>query len=82
MERDCAITQGISSFLEDRLLINSDAFETVICSNSSCGVLSASTQQCHICSSPVVHILIPYSMKLLIQQCYTMGIKVILHTKK
>lgn len=73
MERDVFISHGCSSVLIDRLLEQSDEFETVCC--TTCGFLAipASDQSpayCNYCQSQtgVKNIRMPYACKLLYQE--------------
>ena len=92
MERDAMIAHGGAGFLTDRYLYNSDRFDTVIC--KKCGqfaiparpsdakyTFSAGTAFCRLCSSSenVVPVVLPYCMKLLVQELQAMNIFVDMH---
>ena len=92
MERDAMIAHGGAGFLTDRYLYNSDRFDTVIC--KKCGqfavparpsdakyTFSAGTAYCRLCKSPdnVVPVVLPYCMKLLVQELQAMNIFVDMH---
>jgi len=92
MERDAMIAHGGAGFLTDRYLYNSDRFDTVIC--KKCGqfaiparpsdakyTFSAGTAYCRLCSSAehVVPVVLPYCMKLLVQELQAMNIFVDMH---
>lgn len=82
MERDCLISHGASSFLQERLFKVSDPFEVPVCMNKNCGVISANMKQCHMCNHDDIKIAsIPYAAKLLFQELNAMGIKTILEAK-
>jgi DNA-directed RNA polymerase II subunit RPB2 len=83
MERDAIISHGCSEVLRDRLCVNSDLFETVVC--KKCGFLSEPAipeknkkildilhqrPYCRFCQSHdhVVKVEIPYAMKTLWQE--------------
>ena len=87
MERDAMIAHGAAGFLIDRYLYNSDRFDTVIC--KKCGQFAvparpndakytfvAGTAYCRLCRSSenVEPIVLPYCMKLLVQELQAMNI--------
>jgi DNA-directed RNA polymerase II subunit RPB2 len=79
MERDCAISHGSSAFLKERLVDQSDAFETTVC--KECGFMAINdaqkkVQYCNVCKSSehCVSITMPYACKLLFQELLSMNI--------
>jgi len=92
MERDNFIAYGAAHVLMDRLFLNSDAYETVVC--GCCGLFAepakpknveikgmsirASKAYCRNCDShDDIHLVrIPYACKLFIQEMYAMNIAV------
>ena len=87
MERDAMIAHGAAAFLNDRYVKNSDEFKTVYC--KKCGQFATPARpfdakysfdaidaHCRLCSSSenVVPIVLPYCMKLLIQELQGMNI--------
>jgi len=79
MERDCLIAHGASSFLRDRLFINSDHYSVKSC--SSCGLFTGIESdtggyECQSCKSKdtIVDVELPYASKLLFQELISMGI--------
>ncbi|MEI6397209.1 MAG: hypothetical protein WCO71_00420 [Pseudomonadota bacterium] len=87
MERDAMIAHGVAAFLNDRYVKNSDEFKTVYC--KLCGQFAtparpydakysfdAQEAHCRLCNSSdnVVPIVLPYCMKLLIQELQGMNI--------
>ena len=83
MERDCMLAHGASAFTQERLLKVSDDFKAPVCTNPDCGIIAASTEQCHSCDhDEIVDTVMPYATKLLIQECNAMGLKMVIHPKK
>ena len=79
MERDAAISYGASSFLRERLMLVSDAYQTVFC--KTCGTFAVndptnnSYKQCRLCGNNVFgRCTIPYTYKLLIHLLGAIGI--------
>jgi DNA-directed RNA polymerase II subunit RPB2 len=79
MERDCLIAHGASSFLRDRLFINSDHYSVKSC--VSCGLFTGIESdtggyECQSCKTKddIVDVEIPYASKLLFQELISMGI--------
>jgi DNA-directed RNA polymerase II subunit RPB2 len=79
MERDCAIAHGASAFLKERLIDQSDAFETVVC--KTCGFMAINdavkdVKYCKVCKSSehCQNITLPYACKLLFQELMSMNI--------
>lgn len=81
MERDCTLAHGSSSFLQDRLFINSDMYRVHVC--ELCGLFAQAdldTQRflCK-CTKPynrtkISQVYIPYACKLLFQELMAMTI--------
>lgn len=81
MERDCTLAHGASSFLQDRLFINSDMYRVHVC--ELCGLFAQAdldTQRflCK-CTKPynrtkISQVYIPYACKLLFQELMAMTI--------
>ena len=83
MERDCLIAHGISEFLKEKMLDTSDNYRIFIC--RTCGLLcdanpNKNIYKCRYCktSTDIAQLRIPYSFKLLMQELYTMGVKMAL----
>jgi len=83
MERDCLIGHGISEFLKEKMLDTSDNYRIFIC--RTCGLLcdanpNKNIYKCRYCktSTDIAQLRIPYSFKLLMQELYTMGVKMAL----
>lgn len=83
MERDCLISHGAASVLQEFLLLKSDAFEALLC--AKCGLLAVpkderahvrhSAAHCRACgSTDCVRKTLPYAMKLLMQELMGMHI--------
>ena len=79
MERDAIIAHGCASFLKERLMDVSDAYETCIC--RECGFMAVNDIQrnmkfCTHCksSSNIEKITIPYACKLLFQELMSINI--------
>lgn len=79
MERDAAISHGASSFLRERLMLVSDAYQAIWC--KGCGSfavndsLSNSYKQCRLCGGTTFgRCTIPYAYKLLIHLLGAIGI--------
>lgn len=79
MERDCAISHGASSFVQERLLKVSDEYTVVCC--VKCGYFAfydsvKKQYECQICRDPNAQfgrVNIPFSYKLLMQYLATFG---------
>jgi len=98
MERDTFITYGSANVIMDRLFLNSDAYETVLC--GKCGLFAeparpknkeikgmtirAEKPYCRNCDTHEgIHVVrIPYACKLVIQEMYAMSIAVRLRVSK
>jgi len=87
MERDAIISHGASAFLNERLCLVSDAYETVYCSN--CGTIAIANHidnkyVCRKCEDDAEFgtCTIPYSFKLLTQLLAGAHYKVTLNLKK
>lgn len=79
MERDACISHGASSFLKERLMEQSDAYETPVC--TKCGFMAINDAQrnviiCKHCKSSehTTSITMPYACKLLFQELMSMNI--------
>lgn len=78
MEKDCIVSHGASSFLKERLLDQSDAFITHVC--SKCGLFAihnfeTGISYCKGCDTREVNeIKIPYACKLLFQELQSMNV--------
>ncbi|KAG9394004.1 RNA polymerase Rpb2, domain 6 [Carpediemonas membranifera] len=78
MERDAIIAHGSTAFIIDRMLRNSDITKMHVCGR--CGLpalanLRSGTYACEACgSSEVVSVIIPYAMKLLMQELTSMNV--------
>jgi DNA-directed RNA polymerase II subunit RPB2 len=83
MERDCMIAHGAANFLRERLFKVSDPFSVPVCMNPKCGTITASTRQCHACDGDRIETTtMPYATKLLVQELYAMGLKMIIRPKE
>lgn len=73
MEKDGLVSHGVSSIIQKVLCESSDGHWTLCC--GKCGIL-ISSKQCNICfsSQSVKQILIPYSLKLMMQELQAMHI--------
>lgn len=73
MERDCLVAYGASNLLIERLMLNSDVFETNVC--NQCGLFGYNNY-CHYCQSSqdVSIIRLPYACKLLFQELQAMNV--------
>jgi DNA-directed RNA polymerase II subunit RPB2 len=88
MERDAIISHGASAFLQERLCLVSDAFETVYC--STCGTMAIANHLddkyvCRSCDSDKNEfgkICIPYSFKLMSQLLAGANYKIAFKTEK
>jgi len=82
MERDCLISHGSANFLRDRLFLNSDLFRLHVCGNCGFPADANLDRQSFACRTPacrqrptnICQILIPYAMKLLMQELQAMCI--------
>ena len=79
MERDVMISHGASAFLKERLMDQSDCYQTAVC--SACGFMAINDNQknilyCTRCktSESVYEIKIPYACKLLFQELMSINI--------
>jgi DNA-directed RNA polymerase II subunit RPB2 len=78
MERDCMISHGASAFLKERLLDQSDTYETQVCKD--CGMFAIhdvdkQNMYCNACNkADVFTVKMPYACKLLFQELYSMNI--------
>ncbi|KAL7066634.1 DNA-directed RNA polymerase, beta subunit family protein [Cryptosporidium serpentis] len=73
MERDCLVAYGASNLLIERLMLNSDVFETYVC--NKCGLFGYNNY-CHYCrnSDDISIIRLPYACKLLFQELQAMNV--------
>ena len=78
MERDAMIAHGLSQFLKERLVDNSDIYSTYVCNN--CGLLATKMIErkvwyCAVCKEMnASKITIPYAFKLLLQELMSINI--------
>tara|TARA_Y100000389_G_C17286809_1_gene425893 strand:- start:257 stop:853 length:597 start_codon:yes stop_codon:yes gene_type:complete len=78
MERDAIISHGASSFLKDRLFLQSDAYRVFVC--KKCGLMAMGDIKnnryfCKACMVPnVVQVEIPFATKLLFQELMSVGV--------
>ena len=79
MERDCMISHGTASFLQERMMVVSDNYNVFIC--SKCGLTAVFNNQeniyeCKNCDNfkDFKRVNIPYSCKLLFQELQSMSI--------
>ena len=96
MERDALIAHGVSKFLNEKMLYNSDAYATYVC--DICGLFAqrvikkqnksspqnSDTYQCVSCKNKtkISKIIIPYAFKLLVQELMSMNIAPRIRTKQ
>ena len=96
MERDALIGHGISQFMHEKMMYNSDAYATYIC--DICGLFAQRAQrrenkkepsnmdvfECPYCNNKnyISKIMIPYAFKLLMQELMAMNIAPRIKTKK
>ena len=80
MEKDCIISHGCASFLQDRMFYNSDKFTVDVCRD--CGVIiTGDNASCNICNdNNVAKTNLPYACKLLFQELSSVGVKLKLET--
>ncbi|KAH8738499.1 hypothetical protein FG386_001881 [Cryptosporidium ryanae] len=73
MERDCLVAYGASNLLIERLMLNSDVFETNVC--NQCGLFGYNNY-CHYCNSSqdISIVRLPYACKLLFQELQAMNV--------
>ena len=77
------IAHGTSAFIQERLFKVSDPFSVPVCMNPTCGTITASTKQCHACDEDRIEMTtMPYATKLLVQELYAMGLKMVIHPKE
>jgi len=82
MERDCVTSQGLSSFMQERLYKVSDPFSIPICSNKDCGVVSNNITECDVCGNDqIVMTIIPYASRLVLQELNALSLKTIITPK-
>lgn len=72
MENAAMVSHGAANFTNDRLITNSDAYETYICDhcgNTAIANVKAKTFECRLCqqNTDISKVVIPYSFKLLQQ---------------
>jgi DNA-directed RNA polymerase II subunit RPB2 len=77
MERDCQISHGASSILQERLFFQSDYYTCYVC--NECNLFASYFKKNHFwckgCNSTKVYkVAIPYACKLLFQELMAMGI--------
>ncbi|KAH7650078.1 DNA-directed RNA polymerase beta subunit [Cryptosporidium bovis] len=73
MERDCLVAYGASNLLIERLMLNSDVFETNVC--NQCGLFGYNNY-CRYCdnSQDISIVRLPYACKLLFQELQAMNV--------
>ena len=78
MERDCLLSQGVSSFLRERLFLMSDPFTISVCYGCGYMIDRQADNTCRICKKfdSVRTVPIPYAAKLLIQQLFALNLKI------
>ena len=75
MEKDALQMHGVSSILRDRLLLNSDAYETSVCED--CGCFHIVKRRCLACKSPRIKtITVPYPFFMFINELFSININV------
>lgn len=78
MERDAIIAHGTASLLQERMMINSDAYRIHVCDSCGCMAkadLQTRVYECLACkSADVSQVAIPYACKLLFQELSAMAI--------
>ena len=84
MERDCLLSHGVHSFIQERLMFTSDAFDAYLC--KTCGNFATPPARgtlvrnrhafCRICSTgrDVVKCTMPFAAKLLLQELQGMHV--------
>ena len=66
MERDAAISHGASAFLRERLMLVSDAYQTVFC--KTCGIFAVNDaatrtyKPCKLCGRIVISVVAQFHM--------------------
>jgi len=96
MERDALIAHGLSKFLNEKMMYNSDAYATYVC--DICGLFAQRAPRkenktepspsdiyyCPNCNNvnKISKIMIPYAFKLLIQELMAMAVAPRIRTKK
>lgn len=96
MERDALIAHGISKFLNEKMMYNSDAYATYVC--DICGLFAQRAPRkenktepsptdiyyCPNCNNvnKISKIMIPYAFKLLLQELMAMSVAPRIRTKK
>lgn len=96
MERDALIAHGLSKFLNEKMMYNSDAYATHVC--DVCGLFAQraprnenktepSTTDIYMCPNcnnvnKISKIMIPYAFKLLLQELVAMSVAPRIRTKK
>lgn len=95
-ERDAITAHGLSRFLKEKLMDNSDAYATYVC--DSCGMFAQRSKRrenkpyptasdvhyCAYCNNytDISKIMIPYAFKLLLQELTSMCVAPRIRTKK
>ena len=86
MERDCMLGHGASATLRERYFLLSDPYKMDVCEKCRRPATMDSTRvsKCQFCKTEknIVQVEIPYAMKLLWQELFSMGICVYMDTKK
>ena len=73
MERDCMIAHGVSSLLNERLMLASDECEVLVCDKCKLFVWKEVCSSCRV-SGKVSAVRMPYACKLLFQELLSMNI--------
>ncbi len=96
MERDALIAHGLSKFLNEKMMYNSDAYATYVC--DICGLFAeraprkenktepspSDVYYCPNCNNvnKITKIMIPYAFKLLLQELMAMAVAPRIRTKQ
>ena len=86
MERDCFISLGASALLQERLMNLSDPYHTYVC--DTCGLLCMGNRDkriymCKSCKTDKVSVIkLPYVIKLLIMELYSVNVALRLRLEK
>jgi DNA-directed RNA polymerase II subunit RPB2 len=86
MEHDSFVSHGVADILRERLMLVSDAYRMIIC--TQCGgiadvVFAKGTANCRVCRDDLPHygvIMIPYALKYLMYLLNGVYIQIVFHT--